>query len=295
MPTRHMAISPRSNNRRICWWKLSKVISPLHVLYTKTLALTFATSCQEHLITQVGAPCDVSCKKRGKLAAFTRNRGSGENEAYTAAAFQGDVKACEQACTASKVTKVKSLMTQIRALRLQNGAAVEADNARADAAAKEGKAYRRIYSAIKDGTGSLEAPEQTYTDGNQLHCSVSARTKEVCSMCGGGEAFRFRGYRVELMSPREQRFVPQYPFSTRAEQDMVRRLLRATAAPEAVNTLSLAGHGDIACVSSSPPPRVFHTLVSLGVNLTAWGMSRDEPLELDSRGQALDRWVWMWV
>ena len=63
-------------------------------------------------------------------------------------------------------------------------------------------------------------------------------------MCGGTEAFRFRTYHVESMSPREQRFVPQYPFATRQEQDMVRRLLKTTA-PRAINTLSLAGHGDI--------------------------------------------------
>jgi hypothetical protein len=51
----------------------------------------------------------------------------------------------------------------------------------------------------------------------------------------------------ELMSPREQRFVPQYPFATRALQDLARRLLKATA-PDAVNTMSLSGHGAMTCV-----------------------------------------------
>jgi hypothetical protein len=122
-------------------------------------------------------------------------------------------------------------MAKIAEIRRGNAAELAADEARRKDARKAGEEYRRIYSEIKNGTGSLEASPSTYVDSNELHCSVSARTKEVCAMCGGSEAFRFAGFRVERMAPREQRFVPQYPFRSRSDQDMVRRLVRCFLPP----------------------------------------------------------------
>ena len=148
-----------------------------------------------------------------------------------AANFKGSSKACEAACRADKVRRVKGLMAKINEIRRGNAAAVAADEQHDADARKAGGVYRRIFAEIKNGTGSLEASPETYVDGNELHCSVSARTKEVCAMCGGAEAFRFDGFRVERMAPREQRFVPQYPFRSRSEQDMVRRLVRRRLRP----------------------------------------------------------------
>lgn len=123
------------------------------------------------------------------------------------------------------MNKVKGLIAKINALRRDNALAVGADEKRGEEARKTGTEYRRIFSEMRNGTGSLEAAPETYLDGNELHCSVSARTKEVCAMCGASKAFRFRGFRVELMAPREQRFVPQYPFRSRSDQDIVRKLV----------------------------------------------------------------------
>eukprot|EP00961_Rhodomonas_salina_P209634 2830309-Rhodomonas_salina.1 len=40
---------------------------------------------------------------------------------------------------------------------------------------------------------------------------------------------RVRGYRLEVMAPREQRFVPSYPFAAVEELRRVRSVLKATA------------------------------------------------------------------
>jgi hypothetical protein len=48
------------------------------------------------------------------------------------------------------------LIAKINAIRRENGAAVEEDRMHSEQAQKEGKEYARVYSAIKNGTGSLE-------------------------------------------------------------------------------------------------------------------------------------------
>ena len=228
-----------------------------------------------HLQSSLGRPCVSACAPSAPPAA-------GRASAFTARNFGGDPQACVAACKADKVARVRALMRRIAAMREANAGAV-ARGARAakdkdtdkkrEGGAGARHADSRQYSAVKASTGSLEAPAETFTDSEELHCSVSTRTREVCSMCGGRMARRFRGFRVERMSPREQRFVPQYPFATRALQAAVRRLLKATA-PHAINTMSLAGHGSLTCISSSPAPSVFSSLAALGVNLTQWGAAQ---------------------
>ena len=228
-----------------------------------------------HLQSSLGRPCVSACAPSAPPAA-------GRASAFTARNFGGDPQACVAACKADKVARVRALMRRIAAMREANAGAV-ARGARAakdkdtdkkrEGGAGARHAASRQYSAVKASTGSLEAPAETFTDSEELHCSVSTRTREVCSMCGGRMARRFRGFRVERMSPREQRFVPQYPFATRALQAAVRRLLKATA-PHAINTMSLAGHGSLTCISSSPAPSVFSSLAALGVNLTQWGAAQ---------------------
>ena len=250
----------------------------------------------EHLIKHLGQPCEATCAPPRPAPAGAAKLG----HRFSAANFGGNVAACEAACRAHKVDKVRALMAEISRLRSENSAAVAEDAKRAKEEEKDSKQtatsalVRRIYSEIKNGTGSLEAPEQTYTDQEELDCSVSARTKEVCSLCGGGTAFRFRGYRVEMMAPREQRFVPQYPFGSRMEQNMVRRVLKSLS-PAAINTMSLAGHGALSCISSSPPPMVAQSLATLGVNLSEWGSARGHGRagERDAEGQPVDDWSLM--
>jgi hypothetical protein len=42
----------------------------------------------------------------------------------------------------------------------------------------------------------------TFLDSNELSCPVSRHTAAACGLCGGRRAFRLRGYRLEMMSPR---------------------------------------------------------------------------------------------
>lgn len=177
---------------------------------------------------------------------------------------EANKKACES-CRAEKTKKVKAVLEKVNKLRRENAAVVKEDKKQSKATGEQ-----RRYTEPFNSTGTLSAPANTYLDLNELNCGVSKHTRSVCAMCGGGVAYRVRGYRLEVMAPREQRFVPSYPFAAVEELRRVRSVLKATA-PASVTTMSLAGHGEVTCVASSPPPMVTDALLHLGVNLTAFG------------------------
>ena len=190
----------------------------------------------EALIAKLGASCGVSCGNAGAPS----------------------LAECEATCRAHKIGEAKAALAKINAQRSENAAAVKAD--------RERRASDRRYES-GTSSGTLDSPPTAFMDVNELHCSVSARTRAVCSLCGGGRAYRARGYHLEVMSPREQRYVPSYPFSTTEEQAAVRSVIKATA-PDAITTLALAGHGEMTCLSSSPPPMVADALRQVGVNVS---------------------------
>ncbi|EKX50666.1 hypothetical protein GUITHDRAFT_135282 [Guillardia theta CCMP2712] len=203
----------------------------------------------EHLISSLGPPCAVMC-----------NRTQVDKSAHTVLlASAGKLQDCITACEGDKKQRVEKLLSEIDRVRAKNAEAVE----------NRPSSYSKPISS----TSSLEAPASTYYDENELHCSVSERTRVTCNLCHGSSAFRFRGYRVELAFPNEQRFVPSYPFSSPADQKQLRDFL-SRVSPDSVNTFSLSPSQDSICLSCNTPPMVFDALARVGLNLTVFGSER---------------------
>ena len=193
-------------------------------------------------------------------------------------------------CRGRKIERARELIARMNQVREENAQAIVDDRN------KTLNPGPPRYSNPTSAVGTLEGSPNTYEDLNELDCSISTRTREVCGMCGGERAYRFKGYRVEVMSPREQRFVAVYPFSTRRQQEDARKLLKELT-PDSINTMSLSVGGDIACISSNPPASVYDALISLGYNVTGKELMRGMPradelqnknvmsIRIDSRGR----------
>ena len=84
-------------------------------MYTHTHTHTQHTHTQallKHLLSSLGAPCKESCSLTPRISLpFASKKGSSDRASinggkYSAAAFGGNLTACEEACKASKLSKV---------------------------------------------------------------------------------------------------------------------------------------------------------------------------------------------